>query len=217
MNCLGCDKEGLFLCPDCQDKLKRLDHQQCIVCRSASVSGITHPPCRKADAPDGLISVFDYRDDLISQSIIWGKYKFLPDVYRLLGSLVTDYLVENNYHNIVNNFTVCPIPLSKSRLRWRGFNQSEIIADSILKYFSYPSAPAIKRIKNTKTQKDLTKAERLENMASSFAVSDVQALQNKNVILIDDVVTTGATLLEATKLLKSAGAGQVWCLTLARD
>jgi competence protein ComFC len=77
--------------------------------------------------------------------------------------------------------------------------------------------PLLQRIKNTKTQKDLTRAERFTNIARSFTLADGQAITNKNIILIDDVITTGATLLEAVKVLKSAGASQVWCLTLARD
>jgi ComF family protein len=164
-----------------------------------------------------LVSIFDYGDPLPAQTIVWGKYKWLPDIYRILGGLMIERLESEHYRLPGAELTLCPIPLSKERLRWRGFNQSEIIARELSRHFSWPVTPLLQRIKNTKTQKDLTRAERFTNIARSFTLADGQAITNKNIILIDDVITTGATLLEAVKVLKSAGASQVWCLTLARD
>ncbi len=127
------------------------------------------------------------------------------------------YLEINNLGSLFDESVLCPIPLAKQRLRWRGFNQSALVAAELANHYSAPVVNSLQRIKNTKTQKDLTKAERSPNMASSFIVSDTLVLKNKSVIIIDDVITTGATLLEASRVLKSAGAEQVWCLTLARD
>jgi len=215
--CLGCGQEGLFLCLSCQNQLSRLRDQQCIVCQMASANGLTHRSCQKANLPERLISVFNYHDPLLAQAIIWGKYKFLPDVYRLLALLMIQNLKNYHYHQILNPPMVCPIPLSKERLRWRGFNQSLTIAGEFNREFKWPLTNVLKRIKNTKTQKDLTKIERKNNVSGSFAVTDRNLIQSRHVILIDDVVTTGATLLEAAKVIKLAGASQVWCLTLARD
>jgi competence protein ComFC len=222
VHCLGCNQEGLFLCLNCQNKLQRLTHQQCIVCQMPSANGLTHELCKKDNTsanktPSGLISVFDYHDPLLAQTIIWGKYKFLPDAYRLLAKLMIQYLKDNHYDGLVDNPVLCPIPLAKERSRWRGFNQSEIIAQELSKEFGWLIVNVIRRIKNTKTQKDLTKTERLANIANSFSVIDPAAIKDRNAILIDDVVTTGATLLEASRSITKAQTNSVWCLTLARD
>lgn len=217
IHCLGCNKEGLFLCLDCQASLGRLQHQECIACRMPNFSGTTHAQCQETNTPTALVSAFDYHDPLLGQAIIWGKYKLLPDVYKILGALLAQYLEQNCYHSLITDAIICPIPLAKPRLRWRGFNQAEIIAWELALYFSRPMDRILQRIKNTKTQKDLTKAERLANVAQSFIVMEEAALKNKNIVLVDDVITTGATLLEAVRLLKSAGADNVYCLTVARD
>ncbi len=217
VHCLSCEQEGLFLCLRCQNKLQRLPYQQCIVCQMASFDGLTHKSCKRDGTAEGLISVFDYHDPVLSQTIIWGKYKFLPDVYRLLAQLMISYIKDNSYENLFADPILCPIPLAKERIRWRGFNQSQIIAEELSKQFGWPIVNAIKRIKNTKTQKDLSKTERIANIAQSFTVTEPLMIGGKNIILIDDVITTGATLLEAAKPIKRTGANTVWCLTLARD
>jgi len=217
MQCLGCTKEGLFVCLNCQAQLKVVEHQQCIMCRMPSFAGLTHSKCNKTYGPDGLISVFDYHGPLIAEAIISGKYKFLPDIYKLLAQLLIAYLAAHDLEYLLDGAVLCPIPLAKQRLRWRGFNQSAIVAGELSTYYLKPVVQTLQRTKNTKTQKDLTKAQRSINMASSFAVSDAKTIKDSTMIVIDDVITTGTTLLEASRVLRSAGAKQIWCLTLARD
>lgn len=215
--CLGCQQEGQFLCLPCQDKLQQVSHQVCIRCRGPSANGMTHSACKEQALPEGLISVFEYADPLLDQAIIFGKYKFLPNIYQTLGKLLIKYLVRHDYHEIFSEPMLCPIPLAKARLRWRGFNQSVIIAEALSNYFSWPITNVLQRTKPTKTQKDLNKKQRQINVAQSFRITDVSAIANHNIILVDDVITTGATALEAAKVLKSAGAQSLWIVTLARD
>lgn len=217
LHCLGCEEEGSFLCQRCQTKLQPVTQQVCIMCRLPSAKGRTHDNCTNVASPDGLISAFNYQDPLLNQAIIFGKYKFLPDIYRTLGQLLAEYMISKGYDRLFTNAVLCPIPLARRRLRWRGFNQSAIIVQVLSSYFKWENCEALVRIKNTKTQKDLNKAERLKNVSNSFTLLNASIVQNKNIILIDDVITTGATLLEATKLLKEYGANQVWCVTIARD
>jgi predicted amidophosphoribosyltransferase len=203
------------------------------------------------------VSFFDYHDEKIKKSIIHGKYYFLSGAYDLLGKLIAQQILTRDYKNIfnlkINNqesaehstllapnsslpFTLTPIPLAKSRQRWRGFNQAEVLCKSLSSELGLPLAHTLKRKKSTKTQKDLKRNERITNVQDAFAVSpparggvpratveggggseDNILIKNNNFLLVDDVTTTGSTLLEAAKVLKRNGAAKVWCLTVARD
>jgi len=218
--CLSCEKEGNLLCAECQSALLKVPFQQCILCHKPSPLGFTHSGCKTAHGPDGLISVFDYHDDKISKSIIHGKYYFIKGAYRLLGNLAGDYILSREYKNIFfppNDWQLVPIPLAKQRLRWRGFNQAEIICKALSEKLDLPVVQALNRRRRTKTQKDLKRDERIHNIEGAFAMPDKHAVKNQNCILVDDVVTTGSTILEAAKVLKRNGAKNVWCLTIARD
>ena len=102
----------------------------------------------------------------------------------------------------------------------RGFNVPDIIAKAICDEYNLTlSTGVLRRVKKTSTQTKLTKSERRRNVAGAFAVnsSSKRLLVDKDILLVDDVCTTGATLTEAAKVLKMAGCGQVWCLALAKD
>lgn len=217
VSCLGCTKEGSFICQDCQSKLTYLEHQRCILCGKPSIDGLTHPGCKAPHAADGLISVFDYHDKKIAKLVIHGKYYFLKDVYKILGQLLAEKIKTNFPHLLLDNFALVPVPLYSTRRRWRGFNQAEILCQTIYQKLGLPITHALQRIKPTKTQKDLKKEARIKNVAGSFKLIGGAEIHGKNLILVDDVVTTGSTLSEAVKVLKRNGAGQVWCLTVARD
>jgi len=221
IECLGCEAEGLFLCPGCQTTVRRLSYQQCVVCRMPSAFGFTHQRCAKETYPAGLISALDYHDPLVAQAIIWGKYKFLPETYRILARLLAGYIEQYNYQKLFTDVMLCPIPLAKTRLRWRGFNQSMVIADVLSKHFSVPIIELLSRVKSTKTQKDLTKTERAHNVADAFQITKLPANSvlspDTGIILIDDVITSGATLLAAATELRKHFPNEVFLLTLARD
>jgi competence protein ComFC len=194
-------------------QLKRVKQQHCIICQQYSFNGWTHNQCLTPTAPARLISAFDYHDPLIAKLIIWGKYKFIPEVYTVLGQLLANYLVDNGHS--LQNSVVCPIPLAKSRVRWRGFNQSELLSDVLSQTFNCQKENILQRVKATKTQKDLNKQQRIRNLTNSFSLSPTSAAER--IILVDDVITTGTTLLEACKTIKQNLENEVWCLTLARD
>ena len=159
----------------------------------------------------------DYHDVNVAKTIIFGKYHFLPDVYKILGRLIADNLQTNLYEHLMKDFRFAAMPLATSRKRWRGFNQAEILCKSLSEIMGKELIHPLERIKATKTQKDLDRVNRQLNMKDAFNLIDGADIQGQNLILVDDVVTTGATLLEAAKVLKRKGAGQVWCVTVARD
>jgi competence protein ComFC len=248
MECFGCKQEETFLCEQCAVTLTKNENQICIVCKKPSISGITHPGCKTPHLPDGLISIYDYHDPIISEMIIAGKYKFIPSIYKTFGQLLASSLP---LPLTASHYVLVPIPLSKSRRRWRGFNQAEVICEALSTKLGFPIAPVLVRSKSSKTQKDLKKGERSKNVEGAFSLDpwspsplaragaphillqnegtpwgdaesdEAERLQfsvhGKNFILVDDVITTGATILEAAKVLKRNGAKEVWCLTIARD
>ena len=127
-------------------------------------------------------------------------------------------------HNFIRDYQlpielldfVIPIPLHKSRLREREFNQAKILSQEIAKEFKITALTnALIRVKPTKTQTELTFHERCQNIENSFSVAKPKLIKDANLLLVDDVLTTGATSSEAAKCLKKAGAKKVLLLTLA--
>lgn len=111
---------------------------------------------------------------------------------------------------------IVPVPISWSSLKQRGFNQAELLARQISKNLGIPYDPGvIRRIKDTPSQTGLTKEERERNLLSAFQVSHKHIVKNKNILLVDDVYTTGSTCRECTKVLLEAGAKRVCVITWA--
>lgn len=241
ISCLGCGQEGAFICEQCLPELGKLEHQHCIVCQKQSIMGFTHPRCFTPHAADGLVSILNYHDETVANATIKGKYDFLPGVYEIFGKLLAKKLADEYGHLLLSAPILVPLPLHKSRKRWRGFNQAEILCGLIGKELNLPVVDVLTRVKSTKTQKDLKRDQRIKNVADAFALSpsplargDVSSaserqrgrtdddknafdIHNQNLILVDDVTTTGSTLLAAAQVLKRNGAKTVWCLTIARD
>ena len=111
-----------------------------------------------------------------------------------------------------------PIPLHEGKIKKRGYNQAKLLAEGLAKRFDVSVVDCLKRVKSTKTQVGLTKEERRKNIEQAFALQGTvsELLQkSQQVFLVDDVVTSGATLQEAAKVLKKAGFTKVWGVTLA--
>jgi len=112
---------------------------------------------------------------------------------------------------------IIPVPLHKKRRRRRGYNQSEIIAKHLSKVYCLPmSSQILIKTKNTVPQMKLSKKLRIKNLTDSFSSKNIHILKNKNIMLVDDVITTGTTLNTCAKKLIKAGAKKVFVFTLAR-
>jgi competence protein ComFC len=219
ISCLACEKEcGEFICADCRMWLKKLEFQRCIVCQKAAPFGKTHPGCVTPHCADGLVSFYDYHDENVAQIIIKGKYNFIPKTFEILAEITAQKIkIERPDLTVANSYELAYIPLHATRHRWRGFNQAEVLCRALSKELNLPIADVLHRKKATKTQKDLKKEARLTNVSGAFELKPQADVHGKNLILVDDVTTTGATLLEAAKVLKRNGTSCVWCLTVARD
>ena len=145
-------------------------------------------------------------------------------ISKFFGQILYDYLIEELgdlklSHNFDNPLLI-PIPISKKKKLERGYNQTELIANEIYKLdknnsFEYRKN-ILKKIKNTLSQsRTKNKKEREENLKGCFKVIMPKLVKNRNIILLDDVITTGATLNEAKKTLQQYNPKHIICITLA--
>ena len=148
------------------------------------------------------------------------KYEQLRPAAKVLGRMLAEAV---GTLELSGDVTVIPVPLHASKLRQRGFNQSELIAIESLRHLSkHPDAKfameiaAMKRRRDTPSQVGMTREARAENLRGAFAITSRALVRDKQVLLIDDVLTTGATVSECTRVLRRAGAQRVWVATVAR-
>ncbi len=216
--CVVCKNEHqTAICKDCLSHFAENEHTYCIVCGQVSPFGLTHNTCKAKNTPDRLLSVFSYTTAGCAESIITGKYKFIKQAFQILGSQMAKVLEDNLSALNKESTLITPLPLHIWRLRWRGFNQSEILAKQLASRLELAFEELLVRYKPTKTQKDLNRQQRQKNIAGSFKAKPNLDLTGKTVLLVDDVTTTGSTLLEASKSLKEVGAAHVWCIALAKE
>lgn len=161
---------------------------------------------------DFVYPVFDYKDKKVEHMIWELKFYKNKKVAKIFAPLL--------YEEIKEESILIPVPISKRKRRERGFNQTELLCEEIMridKHFILTYMPKVLvKHKNTKNQHDLKdKSARLSNLKNAFKVIKPSAVSNQNVIIIDDVYTTGATLLEIKKVLEEAGAKSVRAITIA--
>jgi len=134
---------------------------------------------------------------------------------KRLASPLSELLLKTSLPDVD---AIIPVPLHGKRLRERGFNQSALIAKGISKRLHRPLLiNTLIRTRYTTPQVNLTAREREKNIKGAFSVIDGEDIQGKDIMLIDDVFTTGATVRECSKVLRKAGAGNIYVITLARS
>jgi len=179
---------------------------------------------RELNGHEGLIAFFDYRDPLVRTAIWELKFRGNRAVATLLAEILFDELsAELSELEIFENFTrplIVPVPLSSKRRRERGFNQCEILLDELAKLdvgkiFEINKNILIKTRDTSSQTKTDSRASRLKNLRGAFAANENGAAQHRNIIVIDDVTTTGATLNETLKTLRRAGAKKILGIALA--
>lgn len=229
--CVVCKKRGSYLCENCFSFLSFDPKSLCLVCNNPTFNNLTHPRCRRRYAIDGCFSALSYNKTV--QKLIYNfKYQpYLTDLKTVLADLFYESIIQNEQFSkliVDGSWLIVPIPLSSSKLRKRGYNQAEILANELSKKFNFPVKNLLKRTKETKTQVGLTNLQRKMNIKdafdlnnSAFAKASIDKqkiiIKNQNIFLVDDVATTGSTLLETARILKKVGAKKVFGLTLARD
>lgn len=212
--CLGCGKAGILICPSCQSSLPILAPPLCPLCGRPQLSGILCPSCIRWQAEiDGIRSPFRF-DGVTRQAIHQLKYRNLRTLATPLARLLNNYLAG---HPVPGDVLV-PVPLHPKRLKERGYNQSALLASELGKLTNLPiMEDCLVRRQHTSPQaKTATVEERRSNVSEAF-VCRSDGLRNRQVILIDDVATSGATLNACAQALKASGATSVWGLVMARE
>jgi len=212
--CVGCGKEGSFLCQSCRQLLNEITPPVCPRCGLPRLNGkLCHVCADRQLEIDGIRSPFKF-DGVMRQAIHQLKYQNLRALAAPLAELLREYLLNNHLPAEV----LIPVPLHQKRLRERGYNQSGLLARELGRLISLPVVDdCLIRQKYTSAQaRTDSLAERSSNVDGAFACLDSR-MQDKRVLLIDDVSTSGATLDACAAALKAAGAAQVRGLVLARE
>jgi len=206
-----------FVCLECWEKIKRNSPPFCHRCGRHLEKPTRNicPDCvRKQLHFDRAFSPCVY-EGVIKELIHAFKYQGKDYLGATLSRLMVEFIEDYNVPMVLLDLIV-PIPLHKTRLREREFNQAGILSNHIAQRFNKNLMPDnLKRLRNTQTQTELERDLRLLNVKDSFTVTKSQEIKGKNILLIDDVLTTGATSSEAAYALKNAGANIVFVLILA--
>ena len=216
--CLCCGYVGVYLCLSCQNKLKPIEQDVCLYCKKPSLFGLTHPGCQKKLNVDGLLILY-YYSPILKKIIKNIKYRLAVQVWQEFYRIIKPEAIEKLgfYKKLSSDFIIQPIPLTKNKYNERGFNQAKIISVFFQKFINYPIVDLLARKKETLAQAQLgSLKKRYQNVRGVFQVIDKKYFNNKKVILVDDVVTTGSTVAEAAQILKEAGAKKVYVLALAK-
>jgi ComF family protein len=212
--CVGCGREGDFICPSCLKSLPRITPPLCPRCGLPQSNAKLCPGCAGWQAAiDGIRSPFRF-DGVVRQAIHELKYKNLRAIAGLFARLLNDYLTTNPLPGEV----VVPVPLHHKRLRERGYNQSQLLARELAKLNKLPLVDdcLVREYHSPPQARTASVEERRRNVAHAFSCRH-QRLKGKQVLLIDDVSTSGATLDACARALKEDGASSVWGLVLARE
>jgi len=212
--CIGCGREGEYICDACRRQLPFIYPPVCSVCGRPLTVDNTCPGCIGSQVKiDGIRAPFLF-NGVIRQAVHEFKYRNLKAIAPLFAGFLHDYLVENPLPYDV----IVPVPIHQRRYRERGYNQSSLIARELGRMSGLPVVDdcLIRKI-NTPPQVRTTSAlERWKNIADAFACAD-RRLTAKHVLLIDDVSTSGATMDACATALKNAGAASVWGLVIALE
>jgi len=212
--CVGCGSGGDFLCDKCCRALTRILPPVCVRCgRPYAGRGLCTACAEWAASIDGIRSPFRF-EGTIRQAVHQLKYNNLRALAQPLVRLLRDYLVESP----VPGDVLVPVPLHRRRLRERGYNQSVLLARELGAMARLPVVddclerrqPGLPQARTSSVQ------ERRQNVRGVFLCRD-DRLSGKQVLLVDDVATSGATLDACAAALKDAGAASVWALVLARE
>lgn len=223
--CAGCEKTWLFstegfwceaclhdipwirspLCTKCGRPFQKSAACDDHLCGDCILSAFSFDSARSATDHSGIVR------DRIHQLKFGGQLRFVPPLVELLERI----LVEEGCVNGVN--LLVPVPLHVKRLGQRGFNQAGVLTRALGEKLSFPvSFDALARKLWTDPQTRLNRRERLENVKGAFDVRDKSSVKGRNILLVDDVFTTGTTLSECARTLKAGGAAEVHALTVTR-
>jgi competence protein ComFC len=221
-NCVGCGHPqdfGTLLCDQCKGTSPRIRAPFCRCCsrpfEGLIVGEFSCPNCEDR-TPAFDCAVSNYQAKGVLRDLIH-RFKYGRQFY--LRRVLVEYLVEAMQDaRIQADPADClvPVPLHPTRLRERGFNQADALAETLSKRTRLPILRCIERRRYTNTQTRFDRVERMQNLRNAFALRKNSDVRGKHLVLLDDVLTTGSTLHECALVLRVAGAQSVRAITVAR-
>ncbi|RKD32324.1 ComF family protein [Thermohalobacter berrensis] len=219
--CFICDKydetldEG-HICKSCRKTLPFIKEHRCKICGKPLELGYIPDKCpdciKNRHYFEKAVSPLLYKD-IVKDYIYKYKYGKKSYMYKAFAPLMVNELVKNN---LTDFDLIVPVPLHRSKMRKRGFNQSELLARLISKKLDIPlDIKNLKRVKKTLTQNKLKRDERYKNVKNAFSIKKKGVFNNKRILLVDDIFTTGSTVDECSKTLLKAGGKEVFVVTIA--
>ncbi|MDI6736754.1 MAG: ComF family protein [bacterium] len=214
--------EEKYICKDCFSKIEFITSPYCDKCGKILVESfkeIEKPICKDCYSlkryfyEARAVSIYE---GALREGIHILKFEKKVGIHKPLGDLLVRYLKEQQEDLISRIDFLIPVPLHRKRFNSRGFNQAQLLCDYIEKHLNLPVILDLQRIRWTTPQMNLGRSERLQNIKGAFEVKNKDTISGKQILLVDDIFTTGATVNECSRVLIKAGAKQVSVLTLAR-
>jgi ComF family protein len=177
--------------------------------------------CRRIEPTFARAAAYGSYEGGLRELIHLLKYNGVRPAANVLGQMLAETVAELASEFSPDSVAVIPVPLFRAKLREREFNHAESIARAAVKSFPQAGrlelcAGALVRKRETPSQTGLTRHQRRENVRGAFAVAQTEAVKGREVLVVDDVYTTGATVSECARVLRRAGATKVWVATVAR-
>lgn len=206
-SCLGCGYEGALLCRDCLRRLPAVP-PRCYHCRQASVDFRTCQNCRAASQLHAVYTATVY--DGPAKDMVWQlKFQGAQTAARIMARQMNRVLVKDNPACVV------PVPTATSRVRRRGYDQARLLARQLARHSRLPYVEVLKR-QGQAHQVGANQEQRLRQLQNAFRACNLSVVRGRRLILVDDVVTTGATLEAAASVLRAAGARRVDSVVFAQ-
>jgi len=220
----------LPVCAACLDAIRPISGGLCSVCGERLISPhafsgeggeIRCGLCRRLEQPYVKAAAYGSYEGGLRDLIHLLKYQHVRPAANVLGRMLGEAIAQLEPSFGAAKVAVVPVPLHAAKRRQRGFNQAELTARIALKL--HPASDryqfvgdALERVRDTQSQTGLTRHQRRENLRGAFRVNHPEKIANSEVLLVDDVFTTGTTVSECARILRRGGAARVWVATVAR-
>ena len=210
-SCCGCGIKGAVICPSCRKSLTLLEEPVCQICGKPFDPLDGCKTCRSQEMRFTSARAAFLYQGIVREAIHQLKYSGNLEISQVFANYLLSVYLKQNWEP---DFVIA-VPLSKEKMNERGFNQSEWIAKPLAKAIRKPYLKgALRKKQDTDSQVGLGRTERIENLRGAFQAEPI-LVRGKNILIIDDVMTTGSTFNECAGTLKASGAKDVFCLSVA--